>query len=192
MSKGTRSYCSLDSNGDFETKAFLNNYSSKCFYVAVVSINYHFYYGEVTSFTSSNLTGVDMGVSVKWSPCNLGTSSQYGIGSMYYAWGEVSPKQDYSWETYQWCNGTQANLTKYNNRESNGTVDNKSILETEDDAASVNLGEGWRMPTFEEVQELIQACKWEWVQIGVGDHLINGCRATSKITGNSIFFPTIY
>ena len=62
MSKGTRSYCSLDSNGDFETKAFLNNYSSKCFYVAVVSINYHFYYGEVTSFTSSNLTGVDMGV----------------------------------------------------------------------------------------------------------------------------------
>ena len=190
MSKGTRVYSdySQSDNGDFEAKAYTINYSATCYYVAVASINNIYYYGEVKSFTTADLCGVDMGLSVKWSPCNLGTSSKYGRGN-YYAWGEVETKDNYSWETYKWSKGKQTTLTKYCGRESYGTVDNLTILETEDDAAEKNLGKGWRIPTYEELEELLLGCDWERVQIVVDNHLVYALLATSKTTGNSIYFP---
>ena len=130
-----------------------------------------------------------MGLSVKWSPCNLGATSPYENG-YYYSWGEIETKKDYSWETYKWSKGSYNNLTKYVLKDTFGSVDYLKVLENDDDAATVNLGKGWRMPTIEEVQELIRGCRWEWVNIGVGKSLIMGYRAISRTTGNSIFFPT--
>lgn len=65
----------------------------------------------------------------------------------YFAWGEVETKTSYTWNTYKW-GSTQNSITKYN------LSDNKTILDLEDDAASVNMGGNWRMPTYDELEEL--------------------------------------
>ena len=127
---------------------------------------------------------VDLGLSVKWATCNVGATKPEEYGD-YFAWGETQPKNTYDWSTYKWCNGSFNTLTKYNNSSSYGTVDNKTVLDKTDDAAAVNWGGSWRMPTTEEQQELINNCTWTWTtQNGV-----NGYKVTSKSNGNSIFLP---
>ena len=127
---------------------------------------------------------VDLGLSVKWATCNVGATTPEGYGD-YFAWGETEPKTTYSWSTYKWCNGTERTITKYCTDSDYGTVDNKSTLELTDDAAHVNWGGKWRMPTDDELCELISSsnCTWTWTtQNGV-----NGYKVTSKKNGNSIF-----
>ena len=127
---------------------------------------------------------VDLGLSVEWATCNVGASSPEDYGD-YFAWGETEPKDYYDWSTYKWCNGSDNTLTKYCTDSYYGTVDNKTVLDLEDDAAHVNWGGDWRMPTLAEQEELINNCTWEWkTQNGV-----KGRKATSKINGNSIFLP---
>ena len=128
---------------------------------------------------------VDMGLSVKWASCNLGASSPEGYGD-YYAWGEVEKKEVFSWATYKWCNGSSRTLTKYNTDSSYGAVDNRLILEPEDDVAHVTLGGKWRMPTKAEQDELIRNCDIVSTQVNG----VQGRLFTSRITGNSIFLPT--
>ena len=148
-------------------------------------------YGEEVSFTSRALYGtengyayVDLGLSVVWATMNVGANSPEGSGD-YFAWGEVKPKSEYSWSTYKWCNGSSTSLTKYNTNSSYGTVDNKTQLELTDDAAYINWGGNWRMPTDAEMTELREQCTWTWTtQNGV-----NGYKVTSKSNGNSIFLP---
>ena len=121
---------------------------------------------------------VDLGLSVKWANMNVGAKKASGFGT-YYAWGETKAKDYYSWNTYAWSKGDSQFLTKYS------TTDRRSELAPVDDAAHVNLGGGWRMPTVDEFEELINNCTWEWtMQDGV-----NGYKVTSKKTGNSIFLP---
>ena len=128
---------------------------------------------------------VDLGLSVRWASCNLGAISEEDYGD-YYAWGETKPKSGYyDWASYRLCGGSYNTLTKYNLVESAGTVDNKTILEPSDDAAYVNWGAGWRMPTKSEMLELGQKCTWTWTTQGG----IPGYRVTSKINGNNVFLP---
>ena len=127
---------------------------------------------------------VDLGLSVKWATFNLGAGKPEDYGD-YFAWGEIEPKDYFYWSTYKWCNGSDNTLTKYNTSSSFGTVDNKTMLELADDAAYVNWGDGWRMPTTAEQDELFNNCTWKWTtQNGV-----NGYKVTSKSNGNSIFLP---
>lgn len=130
---------------------------------------------------------VDLGLSVKWATCNVGANSPEEYGD-YFAWGEVEPKETYSWSTYKWCNGSYVSLTKYNNSSSYGSIDNKTVLDASDDAATANWGGAWRMPTKEEQDELRENCTWEWtIENGV-----NGYRVTSNkegYTDKSIFLP---
>lgn len=91
----------------------------------------------------------------KWAICNVGASSPEEYGE-YYAWGETETKSNYSWDTYKW--GTMKALTKYVNNSFYGTVDNKTVLEKQDDAAYVKLGGNWRMPTLQEQNELLRNC----------------------------------
>ena len=123
-------------------------------------------------------------MSVKWATCNVGASKPEDYGD-YFAWGETTAKTTYSWSTYKYCNGSYNTLTKYNNSSSYGSVDNKTVLDKEDDAAAVNWGGAWRMPTKAEQDELREQCTWTWTtQNGV-----NGYKVTSKSNGNSIFLP---
>ena len=127
---------------------------------------------------ADGVEAVDLGLSVKWANMNVGAKKASGFGT-YFAWGETKSKDYYSWNTYAWSKGDSQFLTKYSN------TDRRSQLAPVDDAAHVNLGGGWRMPTVDEFEELINNCTWEWTtQDGV-----NGYNVTSKKTGNSIFLP---
>ena len=99
---------------------------------------------------------VDLGLSVKWANVNIGAETPEEVGN-YYAWGELEPKTNYSWSTYRFANGSNNTLTKYNSDSSLGSVvDNKTVLDAEDDIATVTIGEGWRTPTREDWNEFFQ------------------------------------
>ncbi|MBO5974130.1 MAG: CotH kinase family protein, partial [Paludibacteraceae bacterium] len=128
---------------------------------------------------------VDLGLpsGIKWATYNVGATSPEEYGD-YFAWGETEPK-DYYWNSsYKWGNGK---ATKYCTDSDDGVVDNKTILELEDDAAYANWGGNWRMPTEEEIVELVYTnnCTWEWIT----KNGVNGYKVTSKVNGNSIFLP---
>ena len=123
---------------------------------------------------------VDLGLSVKWATCNVGAPKpeQYGA---YFAWGEVEPKGAYSWKTYKHAvydiNGfSDYRIIKYCEK------DNKIVLDPEDDAATINWGGKWRMPTKNEQNELFVKCKWVWTTLNG----VNGYRVIGP-NGNSIF-----
>lgn len=128
---------------------------------------------------------VDLGLpsGLLWATCNVGADSPEDYGD-YFAWGETTTKSSYSWDTYQWCNGSYDNLTKYNSDPDYGTVDDRTMLEPADDAAYVNWGGDWRMPTVDELEELEDNCTWEWTAQDGKD----GYRVTGS-NGNSIFLP---
>ena len=141
---------------------------------------------NVISGTENGYDYVDLGLpsGLKWATCNVGATTPIGYGN-YYAWGEtLSTKTTYNWSTYKWCNGSRSTLTKYNTSRSYGTVDNKTVLEPEDDAARANWGGQWRMPTDAEWTELRENCTWTWTtKNGVNGYEVKGTN------GNSIFLP---
>lgn len=115
---------------------------------------------------------VDMGLSVKWATFDIGATKVGGYGK-FFQWGDTqgytsskvgsgNGKKSFLWSDYKYCNGSYDTLTKYNTKSSYGTVDNKTVLESSDDAATFNMGKGWRMPTQAEYQELINACNQTW------------------------------
>ena len=137
----------------------------------------------VTPPSTSQYEAIDLGLSVKWATCNVGATKPEEYGG-YYAWGETEEKSYYDWSTYKWCNGSEDIMTKYCTDSSDGTVDNKTVLDPEDDVAHVKWGGSWRMPTLAEQVELFNNCTWTWTtQNGV-----NGYRLTGP-NGNSIFLP---
>ena len=129
---------------------------------------------------------VDLGLSVKWATCNIGADSPERYGK-FFAWGEVKSKDYYDWNTYKYCKGVDSTFTKYCNNilfGLNGFTDGKTILDLEDDAAHVNWGGNWRMPTAKEQQELYNKCKWIWTE----QNYTRGYKIVG-INGNSIFLP---
>lgn len=130
---------------------------------------------------------VDLGLSVKWATCNVGATSPEEYGD-YYAWGETEQKENYVWSTYKFCNGSSSTLTKYNTKTSCGTVDDKIVLDPEDDAAHIHWGGSWRMPTDAEWSELRNNCTWTWTtQNGVNGRLVTSNK--EGYTDKSIFLP---
>ena len=130
---------------------------------------------------------IDLGLSVKWATCNVGATKPEEYGN-YYAWGETETKSKYSEDTYKWSNDGCYTFTKYNTSSSYGTVDNKTVLDPEDDAARANWGGAWRMPTDAEWTELRTKCTWTWTDDYNGTG-VKGRIVTSNINGNSIFLP---
>ena len=142
---------------------------------------------KVSSWKSIDPESVDLGLSVLWSSFNVGATSIEDFGD-YYAWGETDPKENYDWYSYKWCVGSNNWLTKYNNDNSYGVVDGISVLDPEDDAATVNWGGGWRTPSIKEWGELLSNCSWVWTT----QNNTNGYLVTSNISGytdKSIFLP---
>ncbi len=124
---------------------------------------------------------VDLGLpsGTLWANMNVGATAPYEYGN-YYAWGETKTKGIYTWNNYKY--GTEGNLTKYN------ATDGLTTLESTDDAASVNLGGTWRMPTDDELTELIENCTWTWTDNYNGTG-VAGQIVTSNTNSNSIFLP---
>ena len=133
----------------------------------------------------ASVEAVDLGLpsGLKWATMNVGATKPEEYGA-YFAWGETAPKSDYSWPTYKWCNGSYKTQTKYNTSSSYGTVDSKTVLDPEDDAAHVYWGGSWRMPTDAEWTELRDNCTWTWTtENGVKERKVTGPN------GKSIFLP---
>ena len=131
---------------------------------------------------------VDLGLpsGTLWATCNVGASSPEEYGD-YFAWGETQPKTTYNWSTYKYCKGTEDTLTKYCTMSGYGTVDNKRELEPSDDAATVNWGSGWQMPSKEQLHELYNSSYTTTTWITMNG--VKGRKITSKSNGNSIFLP---
>ena len=128
---------------------------------------------------------VDLGLpsGLKWACCNVGASEPWEYGG-YYAWGETEEKSNYTWKKYKWCNGSEDSMTKYCTDSDYGRVDNKTVLDPADDVAHVKWGGSWRMPTLDEIRELVNRCNWQWTSLNG----VNGYRVTGP-NGNSIFLP---
>ena len=135
--------------------------------------------------TQTSYTMVDLGLpsGTLWADRNVGADSPEAYGD-YFAWGETEPKENHNWSTYKWCQGSKDTMTKYCTKSSYGTVDNKTVLDLEDDAAYVNMGTEWRMPTYDELNELNTECTWTWTtQSGTKGYRVTGPN------GKSIFLP---
>ncbi|MBR4792197.1 MAG: Ig-like domain-containing protein [Bacteroidaceae bacterium] len=145
---------------------------------------------DVDSVTFREWTGpifsyeyVDLGLSVQWATCNVGATSPEQTGG-YYAWGETEEKEAYTQSNYKYLDSKNGYI-KYNFWESQGKVDMKYRLDPDDDAATVLLGQGWRTPTREELQELMEYCNWSPAMMNG----VQGYRVTSQRNNNSIFLP---
>ena len=121
---------------------------------------------------------VDLGLSVQWASTNVGVLRP-SDGSMFFAWGETSEKSSYSWDTYTFFSSRNPSLLKYN------MEDGLLYLQPADDPARAVMGAGWRVPTGDELVELLENCSWT-ISNGRGGKIIT---ATSEINGNSIEFP---
>ena len=146
---------------------------------------------------------IDMGLSVKWAPWNVGASKAEENGA-YFAWGEINTKETYDWGTYYWMaegKSNWMNINKYQIKDGQTygywydnvgefIGDGKSTLEREDDAATANWGSGWRMPTMAELEELMNEdnCTWTWVE-NYNDSDLNGYEVKSKTTSGLLFLP---
>lgn len=110
---------------------------------------------------------VDLGLTsgLMWATCNIGAASPTDHGN-YYAWGETVTKNEY---------------TQYNKI----FTDCPQTLPLENDAARVNWGGNWRMPTYRELHELGEECTWTWTLLNGR----SGYKVRSKMNGNYIFLP---
>lgn len=123
---------------------------------------------------------VDLGLSVKWATCNIGAKNPGDWGN-YYAWGEVRTKSVYTWSTYFDCSdGMGKSFRQYNIKEGQ-----KQIAPTSGhDVSRVQWGGSWRIPTQDEIEELISKCTWKFSKAGGHD----GYKITGP-SGKSIFLP---
>ena len=139
-------------------------------------------YGDEISFTTEEeeegcepdgeIAGhyyVDLGLpsGVKWATCNVGASSPEDCGD-YFAWGETSPKAEYTWENSVTFGEQMSDISG----------------NAQHDAATANWGGSWRMPTNDEMQELVDHCEWEWTEVNG----VNGSRVIGP-NGSCIFLP---
>ena len=117
-----------------------------------------------------------------WATCNLGASAPEAYGD-YYAWGEVEPKQEYTYPNHKWYKEGAPSLgfTKYNNE------DGKLSLEDEDDAVIQKLGNGWRTPTLADFRELTNQKLTTIEKTTLNG--VAGYQITSKKNKKSIFIP---
>lgn len=134
--------------------------------------------------TTDKVGYVDLGLPSGnlWAECNLGASSPEAYGD-YYAWGEVEPKQEYTYPNHKWYKEGAPSLgfTKYNNE------DGKLTLEDEDDAVIQKLGNGWRTPTLADFRELTNQKLTTIKKTTLNG--VAGYQITSKKNGKSIFIP---
>ena len=122
---------------------------------------------------------VDLGLpsGLKWATCNVGANNPEDYGN-YYAWGETATKSEY----------TEDNSLTYglgiSALQAQGIIDGNSNLTPQHDAATANWGGSWRMPTREQMKELVEHCEWEWTQVNG----VNGAKVIGP-NGSCIFLP---
>jgi hypothetical protein len=155
--------------------------------VSLCDDNRSVYYNYSSPFNGHPYVDLGLPKGTLWATMNVGASKPSDAG-LYFQWGDTSgytaeqvgKDKQFTWSDYKWNpSGDGKTFTKYNK------TDNKNVLDLEDDAAHVNMGGDWHMPTPNQIQELLDNTTNTWAtQDGV-----NGYLFTSKKNGNSIFIP---
>ena len=144
---------------------------------------------EKKSCTSNEYVDLGLPSGLKWAKCNVGATTETDYGD-YFMWGSTKPNtpDECTWEHTPFNNGDS-----YYNADAfklmKDTVCPNGILAKEYDAAAQIMGDGWRMPTSNDIGELLT----NTTQNQVGNYNgtgVDGYEFTSKINGNSIFIPT--
>lgn len=140
-------------------------------------------------FIPNEASAVDLGLpsGTRWAPCNVGAVSPEEYGD-YYAWGEIKEKRNYTWKSYQYFEDKNGNGKPWTDGKTDLgeiTIEKNNISGTRYDVAHVKWGGGWKLPTKEQCQELVDKCKWTW---WTTQNLQEGYKVTGP-NGNSIFLP---
>ena len=155
---------------------------------ADVTALYDYLLGNVPSGDEHEYVDLGLPSGTLWATMNVGANSPEEYGD-YFAWGETTPNYGvYYWSTYKWCMGSADTMTKYCTKSYygyNGFTDGKTELDPEDDAATANWGPEWRMPSLEQIQELMDNCTTELTT----RNGVNGRLFISNINGASLFLP---
>lgn len=176
---------------------------TKYYYRAYLILNsMHPEYGAIKSFMAeesgveNNHQYVDLGLSVKWATCNVGASKPEEYGD-YFAWGETKPYYaDTTITPITWKSGKETGYDWLSYCGNDNFVEwstplydaSTKILKQEYDAAHVNWGGNWRMPTKTEQDELRTECNWIWIE-NYNNKGVSGYIVSSKLNSNSIFLP---
>lgn len=132
---------------------------------------------------------IDLGLSVKFASHNIGADAPEGYGD-YFAWGETTAKTVYDWSTYKYANGDANKLTKYcpsdktDYWDGEGEPDNTLTLESMDDIAAITYGEGGRMPSKSELEELMALPSKFYVLNGVNGRMF--CKTSDVVSQPNI------
>ena len=132
---------------------------------------------------------VDLGLpsGTLWATCNVGAEAPEEMG-VTFAWGETESKEHFSWDNYKWAkqNTNPRRFSKYvPYKDVSGFTDSKQSLLPEDDAATANWGSEWRMPTYDQMRELMDNTTSKMTTLNGRKGLL----VTSKKNRKSIFFP---
>ena len=164
------------------------DYIGTCGTVPAISANNYLSFGISVVLNSSY---VDLGLSsgTKWATCNVGAFAPEDYGD-YYAWAATETWYS-SLSPLVWKPGKEAGYVPENAPYySNGTwtkyTTDTDNLQTEDDAAYVNWGSNWRIPTETQWRELFGECDC----VAATENGVNGYKVISKTNGNYIFLPS--
>lgn len=128
----------------------------------------HFYLGQFPVDEEA----VDLGLTsgTKWATRNLGATNPTDVGN-YYAWAADKSVSPFSFDTYKtfptWTTNSTMKLGKITGSEeqyvdpSDG-VSGTDISGSKYDAASLELGSKWHIPTQTQWKELKDECDWTW------------------------------
>ena len=143
---------------------------------------------------------VDLGLpsGIKWAKLNVGAIKESDTGLLF-QWGDSQGytldqcgngegQKAFSWADYKWCNGNYDSITKYCTDSFYGVVDNKTVLNIEDDGCHVYMGGDWRLPTGTNMQELIDNTNYEYVTI---DGMSGGKFINKTDSRKYIFLPDV-
>ena len=173
VASGHSANLGAEMDGDGEVSCLMSDLNrdwKEYFYRPVADVNGKTYYGRIQSFLlipfePTRGEYIDMGLSVKWAPGNVGADNLSEYGS-FFAWGETSTKESYS-------------EAMYNYRE------NPDVLPYSVDVANIYMSSGWRMPTRSEYEELQENSLIEWGTYNDRP----GCLCISTKNNNALFFP---
>ena len=184
IDSGTNIVAAGNNNGNYTASVEGLSEETTYYYRAYLFVDGEYFYAEeVKSFKTKKKEiseEVDLGLSVNWRGWNVGATKPEEYGN-YFAWGETSQKEYYAWQSYF------ENPYDENN-EWIGSATTTDVAGTDKDAATVILGEKWRMPTYEEVKELMGKCSWTWSDYnGVKGYTVESNVAGYE--GNFIFLP---
>ena len=184
--KGTKVYTTVTSDGQYEQTISDLKCGTTYYYRAYAYANSTYLYGDVQEFTTYDGYGEANGH--KWVDLGLPSGTKWAIDDMddRYQWGMTEPyTPNQTYAHYAEDENGNGYVAKYSTNKNYGVNDGLTQLELEDDAAYMNWGQNWCIPTRKQQNELRSKCTWKW-NSSAKQYVVTGP------SGNSITFDLKY